>query len=331
MNQPTARPMDPDPEAEAGKSTNRSISKEISSIPWVDPHQHTQTLSWNDQQKFALSGCQAAVTIAYNPFWTPYRPVEASDVRFLWDLAIKWAPFLDSNHSFTTSVALGIHTLSKVKDCEKLTETLREYSDLDKVVAIGETGIEPVQYGSRWPVEQQKDIVREQMRIANQVDLPIILHTPSKKSTDKSSSVSAKGWGGVNITKPDPSFDYDDPKIEATKIDVELLDETNLSEEQVVFDHGSPSNIEYVMENTDCYLAFSVSTPLKGVTTEDIAETIQKYGPDRIMINSDMIGYRECDLFCVPRTIQSLHRMGVELEDLKTVVYDNPMDVFDLE
>lgn len=73
-----------------------------------------------------------------------------------------------------------------------------------------------------------------------------------------------------------------------------------------------------------------MSSPLKGVTTGDIAATIRKYGPERILVNSDMMGYRRCDFFRAPRTLQDLHKAGISKEVLRTIFHDNPADIFGL-
>lgn len=300
----------------------------VTSIPWIDAHQHTQTLSWNDQNDMALGGCQAVVMIAYNPHWTPYRPVLPEDVRFQWDLAVKWVDYLEANHLFDTRVAVGIHTNAKVERVNELYEVLDEYCRLDEVVAIGETGIEPVQYDSRWPITDQKPVLRRQMEIAQREGLPVILHTPTTKT---GVAAGDKGWGGLQLSEPDPSIEYADAKFEATSIDIEVKDEAGLDDERLLIDHGDPSIVELVMETTDCYLGFSVSSPLKGVTTDDIAAAIEMYGPDRIVVDSDMMGYRHCDMFCMPRTMQELHKAGIDADALRTVFYENPADLLGMD
>ena len=302
-------------------------SAEATTIPWIDGHQHTQTISWNEQNKLALGGCHAAVMIAYNPHWTPYRPVAPSDVRYQWDLAIKWTDFLDANHLFDTYVAVGIHTNAKVESPATLLEALPKYCDHDRVVAIGETGVEPVQYDSRWPIDDQRPVIGRQMEIAQENELPVILHTPTTKTGVAAGDT---GWGGLRMSQPDPQIDYERAKIEATKMDIEIKDDAGLDDRRVIVDHGNPENIEYVMESTDCYLGFSVSSPLKGVTAEDIAETVRTYGPDRLLVNSDMMGYRRCDYFCIPRTIQKLHKAGIDLEALETIFYRNPAEIYQI-
>lgn len=324
---PSVRPLGTVTDTIDATDPEHETDPSVTSLPWIDPHQHTQTISWNDQNKLALGGCQAVVMIAYNPHWSPYRPVTPADVRFQWDLAVKWTDYLEANHLFRTAVAVGIHTNAAVRNAEQLCAVLPEYCRQDAVVAIGETGIEPVQYGSHWPIEEQKPIVREQMTIAEDENLPVILHTPTTKT---GAAAGDKGWGGLALSHPDPAIDYERAKRECTAIDIELKDEAGLADRRLVIDHGNPSNIDLVMDTTDCYLGFSVSSPLKGVTTADIADTIRTYGPDRIVVNSDMMGYRRCDFFCLPRTIQDLHKAGISKEDLRTVFYDNPVDIFDL-
>lgn len=325
---PSVRPLSTVPEPTGREGTGRPRDGLVASLPWIDAHQHTQTLSWNDQNKLSLGGCRAAVMIAYNPHWCPYRPVSPEDVRFQWDLAAKWTDFLDENHLFDTYVAVGIHTNAKVEEPERLFEVLPEYCRHDAVVAIGETGIEPVQYDSRWPIEEQKPVVRQQMSIAEQAGLPVILHTPTTKT---GAAAGDEGWGGLKLSDPDPSIDYERAKLECTELDVELKDEAGLADHRLLIDHGNPSNVDYVMENTECYLGFSVSSPLKGVTTDDIAETIREYGPERIIVNSDMMGYRRCDFFCIPRTMQELYKAGIGEDALRAVFHDNPAELYGLQ
>jgi len=308
-----------------GLSRSSRDPSPVSRIPWFDIHQHTQTLSWDEQHKYDLTGCEGVVMIAQNPHWSPYRPVSGEDVRFLWDLAIKWANYLNEKHLFETYV--GIHTVARVDDWEELIDVLPEYLELDEVVAVGETGIEPVQYTSRWPIADQKECVRAQMDVAADHDLPVVLHTPSKKS---GVGAEASGWGGLDLTEPDPSIDYSEPKPECVRVALDLLSETDLPEERLVIDHGDPSIVEHVLEETECYLAFSVSSPLKGVTSDEIALAIEEYGPERIVIDSDMMGYRYSDIFCIPETIVDLYKWGITEDEIRTVVYENPRNILGL-
>lgn len=313
------------------KKNLRDLPPEITNIPWIDPHQHTQTLSYQDRQRLDWSGCHAAIMIATNYHWSPYRPVEPDDVRFLWDLALRWTDHVNHGHFFDTYTAIGIHTLAKVDDCEELLGVLPEYCQLDEVVAIGETGIEPVQYSSPWPLEEQRDVVREQMRIAEQNDLPVILHTPTQKKTSR--DVPKLGWREYSGVLTEPRFDYaGETKLKATEMDIELKDEAGLADRRLVVDHADQSLVPFVMENTDCYLSFTVGYPedLRPTDAEDIASAIKEYGPERIMLDSDLAGSVPTDPFAFKDTILELYNVGIDQEELEQIVYQNPKEAFNL-
>lgn len=71
------------------------------------------------------------------------------------------------------SVSCGVHPL----DLEKPygVEKLRELASSDEVVAIGETGLD--YYYSKETVEQQQESFRQHIRIARELNKPLIIHT----------------------------------------------------------------------------------------------------------------------------------------------------------
>ena len=76
-----------------------------------------------------------------------------------------------------------------------------------------------------------------------------------------------------------------------------------------------------VLENTDCYLSFTVSYPwLLGVEPHPVAE----YGPDRILVETDSAGVLRSDVFAVKRTIFEMYRMGIDVDAIRQVVFENP-------
>ena len=323
---PTARPVGmPDEDAAADP-----LPPGVADIPWIDVHQHTQSLTWNDRNAFDLSGARATVMIAASYYWSPYRPVSAGDVRFLWDDALRRAAEFTRSHFYDQYVAVGIHTWSRVEGVEELLAVLPEYCELDEVVAVGETGIESTQHTSAWDLEGQKDAVREQMRVARDADLPILLHTPGSNKGGMP-AWHANRYEEDDASFTDPVFAAADPKLEATEICIDLADEVGLPHERAVIDHASPGIAPYVMEETDCRLAFSVSAPwLRGIDAADVAGTIEEYGSERVLVDTDLAGPMRNDPFVVKETIHDLLRLGVDPDDVRRVVYENPRDLLGL-
>lgn len=300
-------------------------------IPWIDIHQHTQSLTWNDREEFDVSGARAAVMIAAGYYWAPYRPVSADDVRFLWDDALRRAACFDHRHFYDQYVAVGVHTWAGVEGSEELLAALPEYCADERVVAIGETGIESTHHTTGWSLDEQRDVVREQMHIARETGLPILIHTPGSSKGGLPARYS-HSYEEANDSFTEPLLDPANAKREAVEIDLELAEEAGIAEEQVVIDHASPEVVPLVLGSTDCYLAFSVSAPwLRGFDPADVASAIEEYGADRIALDTDLIGAMEHDALAMKRTIMDLCRLGVDREAIRKVVYENPKRILGLD
>lgn len=303
-------------------------------LPWVDCHNHAHTLSWEDRERYAIAGCREMVLVASGYHWTPYRPVEAEDVRFLWDDVINRRRAIERAHFFETNLALGIHTGVRVANPDDLLDAMADYCEREDVVAIGETGVTPAQHACAWDLDEQRAVVRAQMELAADHDLPVLLHTPNPRGDDRPSYRPGVGIPGFErngaLSRP-PVIEGDDPALEAVKIDVETAREAGLPEERIVASHADPNNCEYLLAETDCYLSFTVGYPwLMGVTAEDVAAAIREYGPDRIMLDTDCANVLRTDVFSIKRAIFELYRLGIDEGTIRQVVYENPREAFGL-
>lgn len=310
-------------------STDRP-SPADAAIPWIDIHQHTQSLTWNDREKFDLSGGRAAVMIAAGYYWTPYRPVAADDIRFLWDDALRRAETFRRNHVYDQYVAVGVHTWTRVEDPEAILADLPDYCELDEVVAIGETGIESTQHTSAWDLDGQRPVIREQCHIARETGLPILIHTPGSSKGDM------PAWYADRYEEEDESFTpsvLDSPatKRDAVEIDLDIAEEAGLPQKQMVIDHANPDIAPRILEETGCYLSFTVGAEwLRGVTADDVADVIRSYGPDRILLDTDLFGAMRTDPFAMRRTILALLGLGIDPSAVRKVVYENPKDLLNI-
>lgn len=325
---PTKRPIDPD-YLEADATT--AFPPELTNVPWIDIHNHAHTLSWNEREQFALSGCQGMVMMAAGYYWTPYKPVAPDDVRYLWDDALNRLGQIEQSHVFDAKLGIGVHTGARVEEYETLLELMPEYCALDEVAAVGEIGITASQHVSRWDLDDQKEVTRRQMAIAADHDLPAIVHTPPNLSNVDIPFRERGRIPGYELDmslQQDPVLEGEDVKQAATELDVELKDEAGLPDEQLVLSHADQRIAPYVMEHTDCYLSFTVSYPwLLGVTPRDVAAVVEEYGPDRVLIETDSAGILRSDVFSFKRTIFELYRLGLDVETIRQIVYENPQRI----
>ncbi|MFU8866417.1 TatD family hydrolase [Natronococcus sp.] len=326
---PTKRPTDA-----ASLDDHPELPTELLNLPWIDVHNHAHTLSWEDRERYALSGCESMVMVASGYHWTPYKPVRTEDIRFLWDDAINRRAAIERNHFFEANLGLGIHTGVRIEDPDEAIDAMADYCALEEVVAVGETGVTPSQHVSAWDIDEQRAIVQAQMELAADHDLPVLLHTPNTSSDSGRSYRDGIGTPGYEKNPglgQEPVIDAENPALEAVKIDVEAARDAGIDEEQVVASHADGNNTEYLMEETDCYLSYTIGHSwLIGVTAADVADAIDEYGPERIMVDTDCANVLRTDPFALKRAIFELYRYGIDAEAIRKVVLENPREVFDI-
>jgi predicted metal-dependent TIM-barrel fold hydrolase len=297
-------------------------------IPWIDPHGHHHSLTWRELEKFDLTGCLGVVMATGNiGDQSPYRPISIEDIQTQWDQIIRKSHAISRSNSFNAYAAIGIHTtLGPVDDIDSLINRMSEYATLDEVVALSETGITMVQEHETLPLADQRQRVRKQLQVAGETGLPAILHTPTtlKKDPEYTSiSLEAHDTGDIVI-------DSETPKLDAAKIDIELANEVGFPEDQLVLTHADRSVAPWVLENTDCYVSFTLGNATRNVSSKDIRNVINEYSSDRIMIDTDCASHKEFETFAVRRAIIDLLRMGINQEDVRKVVYENQCKVLGL-
>jgi len=330
---PTVRPTDAAVLDE--DAVDPALPTELLNLPWIDAHNHAHTLSWDDRERYALAGCRAMLMVASGYHWTPYKPVRARDVRFLWDDAINRRAAIERNHFFEAKLGLGIHTGVRIENPDTLLDAMDDYCGLDSVVAIGETGVTPTQHVEGWALEEQRAVVEAQMALAADHDLPVILHTPNRTVNDGGrpyrSELGIPGYEKTPGLGTESVIDGDNPALEAVRIDVEAANEVGLDEERIVASHADANNTAYLMEETDCYLSFTIGHSwLIGVTPADVADAIDEYGPDRIMVDTDCANVLRTDPHALKRAIFELYRYGIDADAIRRVVLENPRRVFGL-
>lgn len=301
-------------------------------LPWIDVHNHAHTLSWTDRERYALSGCAAMVMVASGYHWTPYRPVRADDVRFLWDDALNRRAAIQRDHFFEANLGVGIHTGVRIENPDELLDAMADYCSLDEVVAVGETGVTPSQHVSAWSVDEQRAVVEAQMEIAASHDLPVILHTPNQATAAERPyrrGIGTPGYEKNPGLSRKPVVDADDPALESVKIDLRAAHDAGLPEERIVASHADVHNLSYLMTETDCYVSFTIGQSwFSGITAETVANAIDEHGPERIMIDTDAANVIRSDVLSLKRAILDLYRFGIDEDAIRRVVLENPRDVF---
>lgn len=129
-------------------------------IEWIDIHTHLDRLEGGPD--FALNLAREnhvnrLITIGTEP----------EDLPVVLELAQKYYP--------SVYCTIGIHPHEGVKYTDEVGKFLRENAHRREVVAIGEIGLD--YYYNQSPKEEQIHAFREQLKIAQEADLPVEIHT----------------------------------------------------------------------------------------------------------------------------------------------------------
>jgi TatD DNase family protein len=129
-------------------------------MPFIDVHTHLNMLEMTPEEALASAGSagvQNLITIGTCP----------DDLPVVLNLAKRFAP--------RVACTLGIHPHEAELFSAEVAKFIRENAPSPEVVAIGETGLD--YYYNNAPKERQIEVFRAQMQLAEELGLPVEIHT----------------------------------------------------------------------------------------------------------------------------------------------------------
>ncbi|MFQ6116703.1 MAG: TatD family hydrolase [Candidatus Bipolaricaulia bacterium] len=252
-----------------------------------DAHIHSDCRGMEDFEQMALFGTEAAVTCAHDTSRFSSAASLLDHFQRLLNLEI-WRL---RESGLEPYVALGIHPLTL--PFPGMNEALKElpaYLKRERVVALGEVGL---QRGS----EVELRVLREQLGIAERLDLPVILHTPREN------------------------------KRAITKDLITAVEEAGASKERVLIDHVNSETIDLVKEFGG-WIGLTVH-PGK-LAPRQAAELVRDYGAERAILSSDIASARS-DIYAIPKAVLEMRKVGVDGETIGKAVYGNAHRFYRLE
>jgi len=258
---------------------------------YIDPHLHTILLDDGVMMKIALTGMEACVT----PMLHSMNGIfEADAVLTLWERFLGFELKRGSAIWYEAFVSLGVpfYGLTE-KGAEECLKRLPDYLKNDRVVAMGEIGLD---VGTAF----EKRLFRTQLQIAKSHNLPIICHTP------------------IRLAPQGP---------EIIKQVINIIKEEKFPMDRVILDHAGESTFDFRMASG---AKVGLSICFDKMPPESAANLIlnNRDKLDKFIINSEVAsgdGY-----FTVPMVALALRRAKLPYKDIYKVVYENPKAFFNL-
>lgn len=234
-------------------------------MKWFDSHVHLEGRSIEDLEKMGELGVRAVMNCAFYPI-PPEHPETFHDV-FRRMLIFEVERGRDAGLKVYS--ALGIHPRCIPRDYQKVLQWISEGD------AIGEIGLER---GGRI----EEEVFEAQLRIAEEEDLPCIIHTPKEN------------------------------KEEMTERTLEILERLSFPESLVLIDHVTQRTAEKILKN-GYHCGLSVQSGK--LSSEEALEIVRRFGDERMVLNSD-VGFSRAQLDAVPRTAELIaEELGKEVSE----------------
>ncbi len=165
---------------------------------------------------------------------------------------------------------------------------LPEWLDHPLCLAVGEIGLDS-------HTSKEEEFLRQQLELAKQKNLPVMVHTPHRE------------------------------KLKGTARIIAIAQEVGNQPEHVLIDHNNEETIPITKEAG--FWAGHTVYPVTKLSPERACNILQKYGTERMMINSSA-DWGPSDCTNVPKTVGEMLRRGFKTEAIQEVVWDNPFNFY---
>jgi len=262
----------------------------------VDCHVHIDGLDQYDLGLMALAGVK--IVIGHVADTDIYGNLSSQALSDYYDRLLSFHTWRVSQFFIDAYVCVAVSMVGVPTDYGQAIERLRHYLSHERVVGIGEIGLEP---SSRTcpDLTKQQEILKAQLHMAREYGKAVDIHTPM---TEKPK------WVEYYLT---------------------IVRELKLDPSKVVIDHADASVVKMITDS-GCNAAITVE-PCRRLAPTDAARIVQNADLDLVLVDSDSNSIDESDSLAVPKTAFEMRKLGIKESDIKKIVWENPRRVFSLD
>lgn len=258
-------------------------------MQFIDPHVHMVSRTTDDYERMVRMGC---VAVSEPAFWAGYDrgTVEGfrDYFRQLTGFEKKRAGWSGVQHF--TWLCINAKEAENVSLSREVIQMIPEFINETGVLGIGEIGLNK-------NTKNESLIFREHLDLAAKLQELVLIHTPHLQD-----------------------------KYKGTRMIVDMLKErSDLPRERVCIDHVEEHTVRLAKENG--FWCGMTLYPTTKCTPARAADIIERYGDERIMVNSAG-DWGPSNPVSVPDFIQEMRRRGHTEAKIRKVVYENPLEFF---
>jgi len=241
----------------------------------------------DDYENMAAAGIIGVVEPA---FWQGQPRTQVGTYIDYFDSLIGWERFRASQFGIRHFCTIGLNPkeTNNVDIAEGVMKLMPRYLEKDGVVAVGEIGYDDM-------TDAEDRFFAEQIQLAMDHDLPILIHTPHRD------------------------------KKRGTERTLALVKESGVNEEMVIVDHLNETTLPLVLE-TGCWRGHSVY-PYTKMSETRMVDLLKQYGLEKMVVNS-AADWGRSDPLKVPKTGEAMRAAGFPEAEIERVLFTNPVTFF---
>lgn len=252
-----------------------------------DPHAHMTSRTTDDYEAMYASGVRALVEPA---FWLGQPRTSVGSFIDYFNSLLGWERFRSGQFGIRHHCTIGLNP-KEANDpalAREVIDILPRFLGKDGVVAVGEIGFDAM-------TEAEERALREQLKLAVEFELPVLVHTPHRD------------------------------KAHGTRKTIELVQESGVRPEMVVIDHNNELTVKEVLDS-GCWAGFSIYPGTK-MDEHRMVRVAQEHGLERILVNS-ACDWGVSDPLKVRKTADRMAEAGFSDDDIDRLVWRNPVEFF---
>ena len=254
---------------------------------FIDPHAHMISRITDDYEAMAASGVVAVIEPA---FWVGQPRTHVGTYIDYLSSIVGFERFRAGQFGIRHYCTIGLN--SKEANNEELAEAVMEilpqFALKEGVVAIGEIGYDE-------QTELEDKYFRQQLELAKELDLPVMIHTPHRD------------------------------KKRGTSRSMDVCEEHGMDPSKIIVDHNNEETVREVLDR-GYWAAFSIYPSTK-MGNERMVDILGEYGAERIMVDS-ACDWGISEPLGVAKTAHLALQRGIPEEHVKLVCYQNALDAY---
>jgi predicted metal-dependent TIM-barrel fold hydrolase len=241
----------------------------------------------DDYENMQAAGVVAVIEPA---FWFGQARTSVGSFKDYFSTLVGWERFRASQFGIKHYCTIGLNSKEANNEAlaEQVMEILPEFLAKEGVVAVGEIGYDD-------QTEAEDKYFRQQLELAKDFDLPVMIHTPHRD------------------------------KKNGTIRSMDVIEEHGIDPSMVVIDHNNEETVKWVRDR-GYWAAFTIYPKTK-MSKMRMVHIAREFGSEKIIVDSSA-DWGVSDPLSVPKTAALMREHGIPEEDIQRLCYQNALDIY---